>query len=68
MFVKKHKGNLILWLLPKKLPELNPMEPGWKSSKKNVTYKLFKNKKQLGSAVKMHIQHEFKMVFAKFWG
>lgn len=67
MFVKEHKGNLILWLLPKRLPEFNPMEQGWKSSRKNVTYKLFNNKKQLGFAVKMHIQHEFKIDFAKFW-
>lgn len=67
MFIKKRKGNLIIWLLPKRLPELNPMEPGWKSARKNVTYKLFKNKKKLGYAVKRHIQREFKMNLAKFW-
>lgn len=67
MFVKNHKDSLILWLLPKRLPELNPMEPGWKSVRKNVTYRLFKNKKKLGYAVKRHIQREFKMNLAKFW-
>ncbi len=40
-FIKKLKGKIILWPLPKRLPELNPMEPGWKSARKNVTYKLF---------------------------
>jgi len=67
MFVKKHKDTLILWLLPKRLPELNPMEQGWKSARKNVTYKLFKNTKKLGYAVKRHIQREFRMNLAKFW-
>ncbi len=51
-FVKKLKGKIVLWPLPKRLPELNPMEPGWKSARKNVTYKLFDNKKTLGRAVK----------------
>ncbi len=67
MLVKKRKGNLILWLLPKRLPELNPMEQGWKSARKNVTYKLFKSKKKLGYAVKRHIQKEFKTNLTKFW-
>lgn len=66
-FVKKCKGRLILWPLPKKLPELNPMEHGWRSARKNVTYKLFKDKKSLGWAVKSHIRKEFKINFAKFW-
>lgn len=67
MLVKKLKGNLIIWLLPKRLPELNPTEQGWKSARKNVTYKLFNDKKKLGYAVKRHIQKEFNMNLAKFW-
>jgi transposase len=67
MFVKKRKGNLIIWLLPKRLPELNPMDQGWKSARKNVTYKLFKDKKKSDYAVKRHIQKKFKTNLAKFW-
>jgi transposase len=67
MFVKKCKGNLIIWPIPKRLPELNPMEQGWKSSRENITYKLFETKKKLGHAVKKHITKEFKINLAKFW-
>ncbi len=67
MFVEGYKGNLIIWSLPKRLPELNPMEQGWKSSRKNVTYRLFENKKKLGYAVKSHIRRNFKINLAKFW-
>jgi transposase len=66
-FIKELKGKIILWPLPKRLPELNPMEPGWKSARKNVTYKLFDNKKTLGWAVKSHIRWEFKINLTKFW-
>ncbi len=52
MLVKKHMGNLIIWPLPKRLPEVSPMEQGWKSARKNITYKLFENKKKLGYASK----------------
>ncbi len=43
------------------------MEQGWKSARKNITYKLFENKKKLGYAVKKHITKEFKLNLAKFW-
>jgi len=66
-FVKRCDGRIILWKLPKRLPELNPMEWGWKSSRKNVTYKLFDNGKRMGWAVKSHIRYEFKMNVANFW-
>ena len=66
-FVKDCGGRLILWELPKKLPELNPMEQGWKSARMNVTYKLFKNRKSLGWAVKSHIRREFKVDLFRFW-
>lgn len=67
-FVKGCRDNLILWPLPKRLPELNPMEHGWKSSRKNVTYKLFKDRKEMGQAVKSHIRREFRINLARFWG
>ena len=67
MFVKKCKDNLIIWPIPKRLPELNPMEQGWKSSRENITYKLFENKKKLGHAINKHIIKEFKINLAKFW-
>ncbi len=67
MLVKKHRGDLIIWPLPKKLPEVSPMEQGWKSARKNITYKLFENEKKLGYAVKKHITKEFKINLAKFW-
>ncbi len=67
IFVKEQKCNLIIWPLPKRLPELSPMEPGWRSARKNVTYRLFNNKDDLGQAVKKHIEQEFKMNLAKFW-
>ncbi len=66
-FIKELKGKIILWPLPKRFPELNPMEQGWRDSRKNITYKLFDNKKSLGWAVKSHIRWEFKMNLAKFW-
>ncbi len=67
MFVKKCNGNLITWPIPKRLPELNPMEQGWKSSRENITYRLFENKKKLDYAVKKHIIKEFKINLARFW-
>lgn len=67
-FVKGCNGNLIMWFLPKKLPELNPQEQGWKSARMNVTYKLFKDRKSLGWAVKSHIRREFRINLAEFWG
>lgn len=66
-FVKKNEGRLILWPLPKRLPELNPTEQAWKSSRMNVTYKLFDNTKSLGRAVKNHIRREFKINLFQFW-
>ena len=66
-FVKDCNGNLVLWPLPKKLPELNPQEQGWKSARINVTYKLFGDKKSLGWAVKSHIRWGFKINLAEFW-
>ncbi|GEM_PF-6053467 len=59
--------SMKIWPLPKRLPELSPMEPGWRSARKNVTYRLFDNKEDLGQAVKKHIEQEFKMNLAKFW-
>lgn len=66
-FVGRNKGKIILWPLPKRLPELNPMEQGWKSSRANVTYKLFEDTKSLGRAVKSHIQREFEVNLFQFW-
>ena len=66
-FAKRNKDRLILWFLPKKLPELNPTEQGWKSSRMNVTYKLFDDTKSLGWAVKSHIRREFKVNLSQFW-
>jgi transposase len=66
-FTKKLKDKIILWPLPKRFPELNPMEPGWKSARKNITYKLFDSKKNLGWAVKSHIRREFRICLTKFW-
>lgn len=66
-FVKQNEGRIVLWPFPKRLPELNPMEMGWKSSRKNVTYKLFDNAKRMASAVKNHVRCEFKVNLAKFW-
>lgn len=60
-FAKRNKDRLILWFLLKKLPELNPTEQGWKSSRMNVTYKLFDDTKSFGWAVKSHIRREFKI-------
>ncbi|KAB2948438.1 MAG: hypothetical protein F9K14_01005 [Candidatus Methanoperedens sp.] len=47
MFVKKCKGNIIIWPIPKRLPELSSMEQGWKSSRENITYRLFENQKKI---------------------
>lgn len=66
-FVKNCDGRLILWPLPKLLPELNPMEPGWRSARQNVTWKLFPNGKSLGWAVKSHIRWNFRINLANFW-
>ena len=66
-FVKRCAGNLILWPLPRRLPELNPMEQGWKSARMNVTYKLFKDGNEMGWAVKSHLRKDFTMNLAKFW-
>ena len=66
-FVKKNKERLILWKFPKKLPELNPAESGWKSARMNITYKLFKNTKKMGWAIKSHIRREFKVNLLRFW-
>lgn len=66
-FVKGCGGSLILWELPKRLPELNPMEEGWKSSRTNVTYKLFESKDKMAQAVKNHIRREFKVDLFRFW-
>jgi len=66
-FVKKNKERLILWKFPKKLPELNPAEAGWKSARMNITYKLFKNTKKMGWAIKSHIRREFKVNLLRFW-
>jgi transposase len=65
-FIKKLKDKIILWPLPKRLPELNPMEPGWKSARKNVTYKLFDSKKTLGWAVKRHIRWSLRSIWLNF--
>jgi transposase len=65
--VKALRGRLILWPLPKRLPELNPMEPGWRSARQNVTWKMFPDRKSLGWAVKSHIRSEFRINLAKFW-
>ena len=66
-FVKELDGSLILWPLLKRLPELNPMEQGWKSTRQNVTWKLFPDKQSLVEAVKSHINCEFRMDLFKFW-
>lgn len=66
-FVRECNGNLILWPLPKRLPELNPMEQGWKSARMNVTYKLFENRDEMSWAVKNHPRRNFKMNLAKLW-
>lgn len=66
-FAKKNKDRLILWFLPKKLPELNPTEQGWRSSRMNETYKLFDDTKSLGWAVKNHIRREFNVNLFQFW-
>ena len=66
-FVKACNGRLILWPLPKMLPELNPMEHGWKSARQNVTWKLFPDKRCLGQAVKSHIRNEFRTDLFRFW-
>lgn len=66
-FLKKLKGSLLLWFLPKRLPELNPQEQAWRSCRKNVTYKLFDTAKALGWAVKSHIRWDFNINLFKFW-
>jgi len=66
--VKELDGSLILWPLPRRLPELNPMEQGWKSARQNVTWKLFHDSRDLVNAVKSHITCEFRMDLFKFWG
>jgi hypothetical protein len=66
-FIKQLKDKIILWPLPKRFPELNPMEQGWRGSRRNITYKLFDSKKSLGWAVKSHIRWEFKINLTKFW-
>ncbi len=68
MFVKDAQGDLILWQLPRKLPELNPQEHGWRSARKDVTYKLFDVKKDLGFAVIKHLESNFRINLANFWG
>jgi len=68
VFVKESKGDLILWRLPKKLPELNPQEHGWRSARKDVTYKMFDVKKDLGLAVTNHLESNFRINLANFWG
>lgn len=66
-FVKKNRDRLILRFFPKRLPELNPTEQAWKSSRMNVTYKLFDDTKSLGWAIKNHIRREFKVNLFQFW-
>lgn len=67
-FFERNKHRLIVEFLPPKSPELNPQEQGWKSARKNVTYRLFNEKKSLGWAVKSHIRMEFKVNLNGFWG
>lgn len=66
-FVKELDSSLVLWPLPRRLPELNPMEQGWKSARQHVTWKLFPDKQSLVQAVKSHITCEFRMDLFKFW-
>lgn len=67
-FIKEYGKDLILWQLPRKLPELNPQEQGWRSARKNVTYKLFEMKKDMGLAVTKHLVSNFRINLANFWG
>ena len=67
-FVKDYGKNLILWELPRKLPELNPQEQGWKSARSDVTYKLFEAKKDMAFAIKGHLEQNFRVNLANFWG
>lgn len=67
-YFERNKQRLIVEFLPPKSPELNPQEPDWKSVRKNVTYKLFKDKKSLGWAVKSHIRRDFSVNLNRFWG
>lgn len=55
-------------LTPPKLPKLNPQEHGWRYARKNVTYKLFEDKKILGRAVQWGLYKGFKPDLFRFWG
>ena len=67
MFVKEYGDDLILWQLPKRLPELNPQEQGWRSARKDVTWKLFGLKEDMGLAVKTHLENNFRRDLFNFW-
>jgi len=67
VFVKELKGDLILWQLPRKLPELNPQEQGWRSARKDVTYKLFPLKMDMGYAITKHLEKNFRIDLFNFW-
>ncbi len=65
--VKELDGSLILCPLPKRLPELNPMEQGWRSARQNITWKLFPDRQSLSQAVMEHITGGFRIDLFRFW-